>query len=143
MANYRQNVADKTCGLDLNKRAKGNIGEDIACKFLVNKGFFIKERNYFKKWGEIDIIAERDGRLHFFEVKSVVGEPAKGKLSGNHRPEDNIHGFKLHQLRKMVQTYYVEKEIDSETEFAVHAICVFMNLETRRASVRWIENIII
>lgn len=36
----------------------GNLGENIACNFLEKKGFKIIERNYRKKWGEIDIIAQ-------------------------------------------------------------------------------------
>jgi len=36
----------------------GNLGEDIACRFLKKKGFKIVDRNYRKKWGEIDIIAQ-------------------------------------------------------------------------------------
>ena len=35
----------------------GQLGEDIACKFLMKHEFSILERNYTKKWGEIDIIA--------------------------------------------------------------------------------------
>lgn len=47
----------------------GNIGEEIAAKFLLNKGFVIIERNYRTKRGEIDIIAEKDELLIFVEVK--------------------------------------------------------------------------
>ncbi|MDP3800469.1 MAG: YraN family protein [bacterium] len=34
----------------------GKAGEDIACKYLENKGYKIMERNFIRKWGEIDII---------------------------------------------------------------------------------------
>ena len=50
----------------------GEIGEELACKFLVKHGFTIFERNYTKKWGEIDIVATKNGVLHFFEVKAGV-----------------------------------------------------------------------
>ena len=55
-----------------NKRKIGDIGENIACMFLVKRGFKVIGRNYLKKWGEIDIIAEKQGILHFVEVKSVT-----------------------------------------------------------------------
>jgi len=45
------------------KQIIGNLGEDIGCKFLVKRGFLIKDRNYRKKWGELDIIAEKDNLL--------------------------------------------------------------------------------
>ena len=52
----------------------GRLGEDIACRFLKEKGFKVVERNYWKKWGEIDIVAEKEGVLRFIEVKTVTRE---------------------------------------------------------------------
>jgi len=51
-------------------RAKGNLAEDKACKFLDENGFMIVERNFYSRFGEIDIIATKDEALHFIEVKS-------------------------------------------------------------------------
>ena len=51
-------------------RAKGNLAEDKACKFLDENGFMIIERNFYSRFGEIDIIAIKDEVLHFVEVKS-------------------------------------------------------------------------
>jgi putative endonuclease len=51
-------------------RAKGNIGEDKAVAFLQSLGFFIVERNFYSRFGEIDIIATKDNVLHLVEVKS-------------------------------------------------------------------------
>jgi Holliday junction resolvase-like predicted endonuclease len=53
------------------KRKTGDLGEDIAAMFLVKQGFRITERNYLRKWGEIDIIAKKEGKLYFVEVKTV------------------------------------------------------------------------
>ncbi|WP_373035200.1 YraN family protein [Sulfurimonas sp.] len=51
-------------------RAKGNLAEDRACRFLDENGFMIVERNFYTRFGEIDIIAAKDEVLHFVEVKS-------------------------------------------------------------------------
>ncbi len=51
-------------------RAKGNLAEDTACGFLYDNGFTIIERNFYSRFGEIDIIATKDEVLHFIEVKS-------------------------------------------------------------------------
>lgn len=52
-------------------RQKGNLGEDIACKFLENNGYKIIERNKsFSKLSEIDIIAQIKSTLVFIEVKT-------------------------------------------------------------------------
>ena len=48
----------------------GQIGEDLACKFLERKGYKILERNkHFSRTCEIDIIALDNKTLVFVEVK--------------------------------------------------------------------------
>ena len=48
----------------------GDHGEDFAAEILEDAGYQILERNYRTRVGEIDIIAIRDGVLHFIEVKT-------------------------------------------------------------------------
>lgn len=52
-------------------RAKGNQAEDLACGFLYDNGFSIVQRNFYSRFGEIDIIAVKEEVLHFIEVKSA------------------------------------------------------------------------
>mgnify|MGYP004591118927 CR=1 FL=1 len=52
----------------LNKQ-KGNIGEDLTCKYLVKNGYTIIKRNYRNRLGEIDIIAMYKKEVVFVEVK--------------------------------------------------------------------------
>ncbi|MBR5430376.1 MAG: YraN family protein [Firmicutes bacterium] len=51
-------------------RAKGYEGEDMATAELLKRGYQILDRNYTTLHGEIDIVAEKDGVIHFVEVKS-------------------------------------------------------------------------
>ena len=53
-------------------REKGNLAEDRAYKFLQESGFSIIERNFYSRFGEIDIIAIKGKVLHFVEVKSAL-----------------------------------------------------------------------
>ena len=50
-------------------RRLGDHGEEFAAGMLKDRGYQILERNYRCRSGEIDIIAIRDGIIHFIEVK--------------------------------------------------------------------------
>ena len=54
----------------MNNREEGVKGEQLACEFLVSKGYKILQRNFLCKLGEIDIIAKQGVTLVFVEVKS-------------------------------------------------------------------------
>ena len=55
--------------MQLNKRQVGTKYETIAAEYLMEKGYKILARNYRNYYGEIDIIAERDGILVYVEIK--------------------------------------------------------------------------
>ncbi len=123
----------------------GAIGENVAVKYLENKGFFIIDRNYRKKWGELDIIAQKDGLVHFVEVKTVSRKSYGGNFEqeiNNYRPEDNMHPWKLKRLRRALQTYLLEKyKTDPIWQFDL--ACVFLDQEKRIAKVRFIRDLIL
>jgi len=54
----------------LNRYKRGKNGEDIACEYLKEQGYFVIEKNYRGKRGEIDIIARDGNVIVFIEVKS-------------------------------------------------------------------------
>ncbi len=47
----------------------GDKGEDMAASYLQEQGFTLVDRNWKTKWCEIDIVAEKDSRVYFVEVK--------------------------------------------------------------------------
>ena len=53
-------------------RAKGDVAESKACQYLLQNGYQVIERNFYSRFGEIDIIAFKDEVLHFVEVKSAL-----------------------------------------------------------------------
>lgn len=52
-----------------NHKMIGNIGEEIACNYLQKQGCTILQQNVYSRFGEIDIIAEKENILLFIEVK--------------------------------------------------------------------------
>ena len=102
-------------------REKGNKAEDRACSFLSELGFIIIDRNYYSRFGEIDIIATKDQVLHFVEVKSGVYEPIY-----------QITPSKLSKIIKTAEIYMSKKRLDMD--FCFDGVIVSEDIE-------FIENI--
>lgn len=56
------------------KKRVGAIGEELVARFLVKHGYRVNDRNYRRPWGELDVVAEKDGVIHFIEVKALSQE---------------------------------------------------------------------
>ena len=124
------------------KRKLGDMGEDVACKYLEQKGFRIVERNYLRKWGEIDIVAEKPEILCFIEVKSVSRGVSREPSQG-YRPEENVHPAKLQRLHRAIQTYLLDRKVPEDKPWRVDVACVYLDFSTRRAKVEVLENVIL
>ena len=129
------------------KRKKGDIGEEVACKYLTNKGYVVKERNYWKPWGEVDIVAQKGSVLKFVEVKTVTRERAdliSHEMTNNQlRPEENFHEAKLRRLHRAIQTYLLQKKVPESVPWEIDLACVYLNYETKKARVELFENVIL
>ncbi len=122
------------------KRKIGNYGEDLACQFLKKKGLKIKDRNYTRKWGELDIVAVNEKgffkkkieKIHFIEVKTVSCETKWGNdqyIIDNYLVSDSVHFRKLQRLKRIIQTYLMDKKVSDETKWQFDIIIVFINLK--------------
>lgn len=123
----------------------GEIGEKLAGMFLVKHGFEITEKNYTRKWGEIDIICKKDNIIHFVEVKSVSRENINIDVTHEtefFRPEENMHFAKIKKLHRTIETYLTEKHVSQETLWQLDLACVYLNHAEKKGKVKFIENII-
>ncbi len=118
----------------------GEVGEDIAVRYLLGKGYSIVERNYTKKWGEIDIVAKKGTMLYFVEVKAKTQHLGPRTIDA-YQAEDGMHPWKLRRLRRTIQTYLIERRYDGEWEFGL--LTAYLNPASRTAQVKFLENIII
>ena len=106
-------------------RAKGDAAEAQATRFLMRQGFRILDRNIYSRFGEIDIIAEKAGVVHFVEVKSGT----------TFEPIYNLTPAKLQRLLKTVETWLKKERLN--LPWQVDALIV------RGEKIEWIENITI
>lgn len=79
-------------------RQTGRVAEDLATSALKKKGYSILERNFFNRFGEIDIIAKNRDTLVFVEVKAKIGTDFG-------LPEEMVGKGKLQKIRNMATMY--------------------------------------
>ncbi|HVM73697.1 MAG TPA: YraN family protein [Candidatus Paceibacterota bacterium] len=127
---------------DKKRKEVGRIGESVAAEFLQRKGFRIIERNYRKPWGEIDIIAEKNGVVRFVEVKTLSHENITdiSREMPDYRPEEQVHPAKLHRIARTAELY-MNGTRDSR-EYQVDVVGVFLNTVTRKARCRLFEQVL-
>lgn len=119
----------------MNTKGVGNLGEEIAIKYLKTKGFkILTNKFYAKKFGELDIVAEKNKKLHFIEVKT-----RSSRVFG--LPEESITHHKKRRIENSVY-YYLSKNNITHDNFQIDCIAIELNHETKKASVRYIECII-
>ncbi|MSU55709.1 MAG: hypothetical protein EXS51_00145 [Candidatus Taylorbacteria bacterium] len=49
----------------------GSLGEELVVRFLMKRGYSIRDRNYRRPWGELDVVAVKKNKIHFVEVKAL------------------------------------------------------------------------
>lgn len=84
----------------------GMVGENLAAKFLTEKGFEIIERNFRNYYGEIDIIAKKDDVLSFVEVKLRKSDEYGSAL-------EFVNKKKQEKIKKAAEIYLISKEIQN------------------------------
>jgi len=113
----------------------GQLGENIAARYLKKKRYKIFDRNFREKWGEIDIIAvSPEKELVFIEVKTVSG------LSPSITAENQLTKSKLSKLQKTAELYansQDEKLIRNGWRIDLLAI----NIDGEKAIIKHYENI--
>ncbi len=95
---------------------QGRIGENLAVSILLGKKYEILERNYRSRFGEIDIIAEKEGKIHFIEVKYR-------KDRGFGLPSEFVTKKKIDKILKTAKIYLsLERKETSDWQIDVVAI---------------------
>ena len=84
--------------------ALGERGERAAAGFLKEHGYEILEKNYKCKIGEIDVIARRQGRLAFVEIKTRTSAQFG-------TPQEAVDLRKQEKIFQVAQWYLKEKKL--------------------------------
>ena len=112
----------------------GNLGERLACEYLVDKGLNILGKNYKIKFGEIDIIAKKKGVIHFVEVKTIIDN------DDGFFPEQHVNYKKQRKLRSLAQIWLEKNKYPQETSHQIDVIGILVNESTRNAKLHYFPN---
>jgi putative endonuclease len=113
----------------------GFLAENIAAKYLEDGGYEVIDKNYRKPWGEIDIIARKDGAVIFVEVK------ANSRQTEGLDPEVRVDWKKMAKIKR-VAAFYLENEFgDMEREWQIDIIGVTFDKLNQKARIQHFKNI--
>ena len=107
----------------------GERGELRAAEYLQNKGFYILERNYRTRRGEIDLICADDRYLVFVEVKTRKDESFAAA-------REFVTPAKQERVRKTAMLWLQQNDVDLQPRFDVIEIVG----QGRRQTIRHMEN---
>lgn len=134
----------------------GRVGEEEATSYLKKAGHKILARNYKTKFGELDIVASKNGAIVFVEVKTriknfhevelrenimneamnEVGPRSLGIDKGAYLPEDNIDWRKKRKLRKLGELYLDKNNYPENQEWQIDVVAVEMNEDGKVLEIR-------
>lgn len=93
----------------------GKEGESLAAEWLTARGYRVLHRNWRCSYHEIDIIAEKENRLHFVEVKARKESPLG-------HPEDSVTRKKFKHLQRAADEYLQQHPGHPWIQFDILAI---------------------
>ena len=106
----------------------GKLGEEIACKYYQKLGWQIIYRNYFSRYGEIDLVFEKNKKILVVEVKT------RSNLSYGW-PEEAIDNKKINNIYTSYQLLRKQKKL---AEFFQLEICLIY-LKNKIAKIKIIK----
>jgi putative endonuclease len=114
-------------------RQKGAYFEYLAEMFLVKQGFTLIYKNFYTKYGEIDLVCQRKGALHFIEIKCVSRRTfEKGIL-----PEQHVTREKIKKMRSVALIFVQRFDLCVE-DVSLDLIAIVSDSISQRQSV-WDE----
>ncbi|MFC5986272.1 YraN family protein [Marinicrinis lubricantis] len=98
----------------MNRKQKGQLAEEAACRFLLLNGVYVIDRNWRCRSGEIDIVAEDGEELVFVEVRSKQESSPYGTAL------DAVDARKQLQVRRTAEVYlHQQQRFDAKIRFDV------------------------
>jgi len=111
----------------------GQIGEDIAAKYLKTKGFVVSAKNYHSRYGEIDVIAENNELILFVEVKTRCANSIA-------TPAEFVDRRKQYKILTTAQYYIYNNNVVLQPRFDIAEIITAKSGDFSDVKINYIEN---
>ncbi|QQS43676.1 YraN family protein [Candidatus Roizmanbacteria bacterium] len=119
--------------MSYDNKKTGSYGESIAIAFLKSKGYAIYAKNSTSRWGEIDIIAEKNNVIHFVEVKTR-------KSTKQGLPVEAVTYHKITKLLRTVQ-FYIHSNALYNKKFQIDVIGIRLSEDNTMLEMKYYPNL--
>ena len=124
----------------MNSKEMGKLGEDIAAKYLQNKGYQILERNFPRKVSrflksEIDVIVKKGDIISFVEVKTSKENPS-------FFPEEKVNFKKKRKLIRSAESWLLKRKIPLDSKWQIDIIAIEIDLQSKKPKISHFENVL-
>ena len=113
--------------------SRGAAGEILAARYLTDNGYTLLSTNFHSRFGEIDIIASKDGFLVFAEVK------ARG-ADALYTPREAVTAAKQQKLVRTALCYCQADPTDLQPRFDVIEVFLDEKHPMKAKKIEHIEN---
>jgi putative endonuclease len=112
----------------------GKFGQALAAEFLRKRSYKILTENFYTRFGEIDLIVEREGQLVFVEVKT--------RLSSEFGlPEEALTKEKKEKMKEAVLDYLAKNQINHDN-YRFDLVAIEIDEQNKKAKIRHYKNVI-
>ena len=123
----------KRIGMNKMGRAQdqGKLAESMALERLQRRGWRVLNQNWSCKWGELDLVLQKDRRLLVVEVK--------GRRAGHH-DRNGLDAFHRNKRRRLARAISCWRSVHPEAEeLLLQVILALVPLNPSQAGFRWID----
>ena len=110
---------------------QGKRAESMALDRLRRRGWRVLNRNWSCRWGELDLVLQKDGRLLVVEVK--------GRTEGHH-DRNGLDAFHRSKRRRLARAISCWRSAHPEAEgLLLQVILALVPLRSPQRGIRWIH----
>ena len=115
------------------RSSKGKVAEEIACSHLKKNGLTLIDKNFYSRYGEVDLIMQDQETLVFIEVRYRKNLDYGGAL-------ESITPGKQKKIQTTALYYMQKKGGEVNTRFDVVSLTGNNINNPNNISIEWIQN---